>query len=71
MAPIQNTVKQHRDKIGFTQERLAQTLGVSRGTVANWENGKQIKSNYLMQMVALFDCDVTELLGLASEAAVV
>ena len=45
-------------------------LGVSRGTVANWERGEQIKSSYLMQMVALFGCDINELLGLASETAV-
>jgi len=70
MAAIQNTVKQHRDAIGFSQERLAQTLGVSRGTVANWESGQQIKANNLMQMVALFGCEVTDLLGFASETAV-
>jgi len=66
-----NTVKEHREDMGYSQERLAQVLGVSRGTVANWEQGSQIKSNYLMQMVALFGCDVNELLGLASETAVV
>lgn len=65
-----NTVKDHRKQIGFSQERLANVLGVSRNTVANWERGAQIKSNNLMQMVALFDCDINELLGLASETAV-
>lgn len=67
---MQNTVKEHREKIGFSQERLAQVLGVSRNTVANWEGGSQIKSGNIMQMVALFDCDVNELLGLASETVV-
>ena len=68
---MQNTVKDHREAIGFSQERLAKTLGVSRNTVVNWEQGQQIKSNRLMQMVALFGCDVNELLGLASETALV
>ena len=67
---MQNTVKEHREAIGFSQERLGNVLGVSRNTVANWERGEQIKSTNLMQMVALFDCDVNTLLGLASETAV-
>lgn len=66
---VQNTVKSHREAIGYSQERLAQVLNVSRNTVSNWEQGSQIKSTNLMQMVALFGCDVNELLGLASETA--
>ena len=68
---MQNTVKEHREAIGFSQERLGNVLGVSRNTVANWERGEQIKSSNLMQMVALFGCDVNTLLGLASETAAV
>ncbi|MBR2683100.1 MAG: helix-turn-helix transcriptional regulator [Atopobiaceae bacterium] len=64
---MQNTVKEHREAIGFSQERLGNVLGVSRNTVANWERGEQIKSTRLMQMVALFGCDVNELLGLTSD----
>ena len=47
---MQNTVKEHREAIGFSQERLGNVLGVSRNTVANWERGEQIKSTRLMQM---------------------
>lgn len=68
---MQNTVKEHREQSGYSQERLARILGVSRTTVCNWENGSQIKASNLMQMVALFDCDVNALLGLASETATV
>jgi len=64
---MQNTVKEHREAIGFSQERLGSVLGVSRNTVANWERGEQIKSTNLMQMVALFGCDVNELLGITSD----
>lgn len=68
---MKNTVREHRERINFSQERLAQVIGVSRNTVANWEGGAQIKSSNLLQMVALFGCDVNDLLGLASETAVV
>ena len=68
---MKNTVKEHRQEMGYSQERLAQVLGVSRGTVANWENGQQIKASHLMQMVALFACDVNELLGLVDETVAV
>jgi len=68
---MQNTVKEHCEALGFSQERLGNVLGVSRNTVANWERGEQIKSRNLMQMVALFGCDVNTLLGLASQTAVV
>lgn len=64
---MQNTVKEHREAIGFSQERLGNVLGVSRNTVANWERGEQIKSTNLLQMVALFGCDVNELLGITSD----
>lgn len=67
----QNTVRNHREAIGWSQERLASVLGVSRNTVSNWENGSQIKMNNLMQMVALFGCDVNELLGLVSDPTAV
>ena len=64
---MMNTVKEHREAIGFSQERLSNVLGVSRNTVANWERGDQIKSTNLLQMVALFGCDVNELLGITSD----
>lgn len=67
MNTLKNTVREHREQIGFSQERLAQTLGVTRNTVVNWERGEQIKSTNLMQMIALFNCDANSLLGLTSE----
>ena len=66
---MQNKVKEFREAAGYSQDRLGQILGVSRNTVSNWENGGQIKSPNLMQMVALFGCDVNALLGLPSDDA--
>jgi putative transcriptional regulator len=35
----QSAVKEHRERLGFSQERLARELGVSRQTVVNIERG--------------------------------
>lgn len=67
---MQNKVEEFRKEAGYSQNRLAQILGVAPNTVLNWEKGGQIKSNNLMQMVALFDCDVNSLLGLPDDDAV-
>ena len=67
---MQNRVEEFRKKAGYSQNRLAQILGVAGNTVGNWEKGGQIKSDNLLQMVALFDCDVNALLGLPDDDAV-
>lgn len=33
-------IKENRDKAGYTQEELANRIGVSRQTLSKWENGK-------------------------------
>jgi putative transcriptional regulator len=35
----ESNLKEHRERKGFTQERLAQELGVTRQTVVNIEKG--------------------------------
>lgn len=37
---IGSKIKNARNEAGYTQERAAETLGVSRQTVSNWENEK-------------------------------
>ena len=37
-------LKQLRKEKGLTQVTLAETLGVSKGTVAMWETGKRMPS---------------------------
>lgn len=32
-------IKRYREKMGLTQEELAEKLGVARSTVTQWENG--------------------------------
>lgn len=37
---IGSKIKNARNEAGYTQERAAEALGVSRQTISNWENGK-------------------------------
>jgi len=44
-------VKALRLKLGFTQEQLAQQLGVSWGTVARWEAGRSKPSRLALKAI--------------------
>lgn len=37
---IANGIKNARKKIGFTQQQLADALGITRATLSSYENGK-------------------------------
>ena len=46
-----NQIKQHRNRMGLSQEELADRVYVSRQTISNWENDKNypdIKSLLLL-----------------------
>ena len=40
MTAIGNNIKSNRQKLGITQEQLAEKINVTRQAVSNWENGK-------------------------------
>ncbi len=40
-------VRQLRDRLGMTQEKFAQMIGVAFSTVNQWENGKRIPQPFL------------------------
>jgi transcriptional regulator with XRE-family HTH domain len=42
MKIFSDLIKDSREKLGLTQAELANRLGVSKATVYNWENGRQI-----------------------------
>ncbi len=42
-------IREIREKNGWTQERLAQEVGVSFSTVNNWERGKRKPHPFLLK----------------------
>ena len=57
------SLKAHRTSRGFTQEYVAESLGVSRQAVSKWENGTSDPSTAnLMALAKLYGLSVDELL---------
>lgn len=58
------TVLAQRRRLGLTQEKLAQKLGVSKGAVSKWEtNASYPDITLLPRLAALFGISVDELIG--------
>lgn len=58
----QSAVREHREQMGFSQERLARELGVSRQTVVNIERGlSEPKVLLAIAIAALLGAKVDEL----------
>ena len=43
-------IKEIREKLGMTQQKMAEELGVSVQTICNWEAGKKIASTKKLQI---------------------
>ena len=57
-----NQIKQHRNRVGLSQEELADKIYVSRQTISNWENDKNypdVKS--LLLLGSVFGVSLDEL----------
>lgn len=55
--------KFYRERMKFTQDDVALTLGIDRSSVAKWETGKALPRGLLLFRVAeLYGCTVDELL---------
>lgn len=53
---------QRRKRLGMSQEALARKVGVTRGSVANWENGFSWPNARLLPLIAgALCCSVDEL----------
>ena len=62
-------LKQLRKEKGLTQVTLAETLGVSKGTVAMWETGKRMPGfDMLTRLSELFDKRVDYIIGTAEDS---
>lgn len=56
-------LKARRTQRGFTQEYVAEALGVSRQAVSKWENGTaEPSTSNLLALAKLYEVDVSELL---------
>ena len=59
-----DAIRAHRKQRKWTQEELANRLGVERSAVAKWESGKaRPQAARLVALAELFGCSVDELLG--------
>lgn len=59
-----------RKKHGYTQVSLAETLGLSKGTVAMWETGKRTPDfETLIRLSDLFDVRTDYILGKSNDAS--
>lgn len=55
-------LKELRERQGLTQSGLARRLGISRGTVSQWESGaSKISSARLEQLSDIFNVDISRL----------
>ncbi len=61
MASTGERIARRRQEMRLTQRDLADRLGVSRGTIANWERGKHfpLRYRYLVEQVMGISLDET------------
>ena len=63
MSNIGDTIFNLRERMGVRQEKLAEWVGVSRGTIAQVEHGKRdLESLELFRVADFFGCTVSDLL---------
>lgn len=59
---MENTLRQHREQAGWSQQRLADELGVSRQTVISIEKGRYDPSlPVAFRLAAVFGCRIEDL----------
>ena len=61
-------IKRLRDKLGITQMRLAELMGVSFASVNRWENGQSRPSTLAWQQITRAEMLGMEALGTGSDA---
>lgn len=61
---IAENIKSLRKQHSFTQEQLAEALGVTTGAVYKWESGQSVPEvKLIMELADLFEVSVDTLLG--------
>lgn len=65
---IGRKVKYHRDRLEWSQEFLAERMGVSRSSIANIETGRQLATIDLIYLFAAeFSCEIHDLIPTKDE----
>lgn len=65
---IENNLKYCRENLEMTQEEIGYVLGVTKGTVANWENGNDsIPLRQIIKICNQYNISVDFLLGLTRD----
>ena len=58
----QNRVRLYRNRLGFTQQCLADYVGISRNALVNIENSKSLpRVNIAIRLAFFLDCKVEDL----------
>lgn len=63
---VGSRIKDRRENLGFTQEKLAETLGINRKTIIEWEKGNlngKIDFPAFLELCAALKIDMPYLLG--------
>jgi len=61
---LAENIRIYRKNMGFTQEQLAERLGITLGTISKWERGtSEPDLLYVMQIAELFHISVDALIG--------
>ena len=64
-------LKESRSSIGYSQQKLAEKIGVSRSTIAMWETGgSQPDNEALVKLSSVLDVSIDYLLGQTPNQAV-
>ena len=67
---LQDNIKSCRKAMNFTQEQLAEAMGVTVGAVSKWESGASMPDlNTLMDLAELFQTSTDALLGFSLQSA--
>lgn len=68
--PLGIILRKHRKENGYTQQRIADYLGLDRSTYAKYESSRKPELDIIIQLSALYGISVDDLLGDYSEEAV-
>lgn len=61
---LAENIREHRKANGFTQEELAERLGITLGTISKWERGSSEPDiDYIMDLAEIFRVSVDVLIG--------